>query len=238
MGLLKSIDSVPGIDYYDYRDNDYYNKYCYRARFSIVGVRYTWYVTSADEYFERLQGRGWYSMKSKDKDAIQQNKDIITNFINWRNKVKKLKTCTIRIEGNSIAVFSNDLTFLKSIENEIPNITLDYTQVQKAPFFGVKYFVRKPKHKFRVYLKPIRVEADSIVRLKDVVQKTKKIYPSSALRFWCANALNNQSSYKFRWLSANHFIDYDDEQNISYLALVLDNILGKRYKLEQRPEEI
>ena len=51
MGLLKSVKDVPGIDFYEYRDSDYYNKYEYRARFNLVGVRYTWYVendSSAD----------------------------------------------------------------------------------------------------------------------------------------------------------------------------------------------
>ncbi len=236
MGLLKSIDNVPGIDYYDYRDYDYYSKYVYRARFAITGVRYTWYCNTADEYLERLNGRGWYSMKAKEKDTILQNVENITNFINWRNKVKKLKTCTIRIESNSVAVFSNDLTFLKNIEQEIPGVSIDYTEVQKAPYFGVKYFVRNPKHKYRVYLKPIRVDADTIVSLKDVIKRTKFIYPSSALRFWTANALNNQGNYRYRWLSASHFIDYDDEHNLSYLSLMLDKVLGKRYKLEKRPD--
>ena len=34
------------------------------------------------------------------------------------------------------------------------------------------------------------------------------------------------------------FIDYDDESTISYLALIYGDMLGKRYKLEQRPEAI
>ena len=71
MGLLKSIDDVPGIDYYEYRDSDYYNKYSYRARFSIVGVRYTWYVKDPQEFEDRLlKGKGFYSLKPKDKVEV------------------------------------------------------------------------------------------------------------------------------------------------------------------------
>ena len=51
MGLLKLADDNPDVDFYEYRDQHYYNKYEYRARFNLVGVRYTWYIendSSAD----------------------------------------------------------------------------------------------------------------------------------------------------------------------------------------------
>ena len=35
MGLLKSVNDVPGIDYYEYRDGLYYNSHEYRMRVSI-----------------------------------------------------------------------------------------------------------------------------------------------------------------------------------------------------------
>lgn len=236
MGLLKSIDNVPGIDYYDYRDTDYYNKYNYRARFKLFGVRYTWYCKTADEFEDRLNGKGWYSLKAKDKIEVLKNKDALKSFINWRLKFKSSKDLTVRIEGSSVAIFSNSLSFLKNIEQEIPNVSLDYTEVQKSAFVGVKHFVREPKHKFRVYLKSKRIEGESIVQLKDSMKRTKGLYPSSALVFWAEEASRNQGHWKFRFTSASHFIDYDDESTLSYLALLHGDMLGKRYKLEKRPD--
>jgi len=236
MGLLKSIDNVPGIDYYDYRDSDYYNKYVYRARFSIVGVRYTWYAKTPDEFVERLNNKGFYSLSAKDKINVINALPQLTAFIDWKMKVKKLKNHTIRIEHNSIAVFSNDLSFLQTIENEIPGIAVDYTEAQKSAYVGIKHFVNKPKHNYRVYLKSKRIEHETAKQLKDSITRTKGLYPSSALKFWVNNASINQNNWRYRWSSASHFIDYDDESTLSYLALLHGDLLGKRYKLEKRPD--
>ena len=50
--------------------------------------------------------------------------------------------------------------------------------------------------------------------------------------------INYIFSWKYRYTNANHFIEYDDESTLSYLALMHGEILGKRYKLEKRPEPI
>jgi hypothetical protein len=42
--------------------------------------------------------------------------------------------------------------------------------------------------------------------------------------------------WTFRYTSAAHFIDYDDESTLSYLALMHGEVLGKKYKLEKRPD--
>lgn len=237
MGLLKSIDDVPGIDYYEYRDSDYYNKYLYRARFNIVGVRYTWYVKDPQEFEDRLlKGKGFYSLKPKDKVEIVNVLPTLRAFIEWRVKHRQLKTCTIRVEHNSVSVFSNDLSFLQGIEKDVPGIKVDYTEVQKAQFVGVKHFVHQPKHKYRVYLKSKRIEQELVKQLKDSISRTKGLYPSSALKFWANNASSNQSHWRYRFSSASHFIDYDDESTLSYLALLHGELLGKRYKLEKRPD--
>ena len=54
MGLLKSVSDVPGIDFYDYRESTYYNKYQYRARFNLFGVRYTWYSKNSADFIRRI----------------------------------------------------------------------------------------------------------------------------------------------------------------------------------------
>ena len=51
-------------------------------------------------------------------------------------------------------------------------------------------------------------------------------------------AKNNQNSWRYRFSSSTHFIDYDDESILSYIALMHGDMLGKRYKLEKLPEDI
>jgi len=243
MGLLKSVEDIPGIDFYEYRDQHYYNKYEYRARFNLVGVRYTWYIKhDIQELVDRLEAPavGYnYNTISYERDEVRENLTILAAFLKWRNELKERKNSTIRIEHNTVAVFSNDLQELKDIVNYIPGIEIDVTQSQISNFIGVKHFVRKPNHKFRVYLKSRRVEGTFAVDLNDMFKKNKSIYPSPALKHWAKGSVHNtQHSWRYRFSNASHFIDYDDESVLSYLALIYGDMLGKRYKLEKRPEAI
>jgi hypothetical protein len=240
MGLLKLAENVPGIDFYEYRDQHYYNKYEYRARFNLFGVRYTWYIKDdIQELIDRLDTKNNYSIRlEEDRDLIRENLPKLDAFIQWRTGQKNKKNSTIRIEGNTVAVFSNDLVELKHIETAINGIEVDYTQAQMSNYIGVKHFVRRPKHNFRIYLKSRRVEGSFAEDLHNMFKNNKKLYPSPALRHWALGCKNNQNGWRYRFSNANHFIDYDDESTLSYLALMHGDMLGKRYKLEKRPEEV
>jgi len=244
MGLLKSVKDVPGIDFYEYRDGDYYNKYEYRARFNLVGVRYTWYIKSnIQELVDRLDaptvGLSYHRI-SYERDEVRENLSKLEKFIHWRNDIKKKKTVSIRVESNTVAIFSNDLAELQNIINYIPGIEIDYTQVQKSDFIGVKHFVRQPKYKFRVYMKSKRIEGSFAVDLNNTFEKNKELHPSPALKHWAKGSVinGNQHSWRYRYSNASHFIDYNDESTLSYLALLYGDMLGKRYKLEKRPDPI
>jgi hypothetical protein len=237
MGLLKSVDNVPGIDFYEYRDSDYYNKYEYRARFKLVGVRHTWFIKAdIQELVDRLSRPQQFYSVNYDREEALENIPTLDLFVKWRNASKKKKQTTIRIEHNTVAVFSNTLQVLKDIETAIPGLTIDYTQVQRANFVGIKHFVREPKHKFRVYLKSRRVESSFAQDLSDLLKKNTSLLPSTALKHWALRSKANASGWRYRYSSASHFIDYDDESMLSYLALMHGNMLGKRYKLEKRPD--
>jgi hypothetical protein len=57
MALLKSVDNVPGINFYEYRDREFYNKYDYRMRVKIPCVKYTWYCKKPEDLDTKLKGR-------------------------------------------------------------------------------------------------------------------------------------------------------------------------------------
>ena len=214
-----------------------YNEY--RARFNLVGVRYTWYIKhDIQELVERLEAPATaYNRLAYERNEVRENLAILSSFLKWRNDLKKKKNSTIRIEHNTVGVFSNDLQELKDIVNYIPGIEIDVTQSQISNFIGVKHFVRKPNHKFRVYLKSRRVEGTFAIDLNDMFKKNKSLYPSPALKHWAKGSVHNtQHSWRYRFSNASHFIDYDDESVLSYLALIYGDMLGKRYKLEKRPD--
>jgi hypothetical protein len=240
MGLLKSVDNVPGIDYYEYRDEDYYNKYTFRVRFKLPGARYTWYCKTPEDLDKRLEGKNlqYSNIRSEDRQEVIAKRQAIKNFITWRNSKRKEKTATIRVEHNTVAVFSNDLQMLKDLEKIDPTLEYDYTEVQKAEYAGTKHFVNEPKHKFRIYLKSKRVSSDFAKDLSDLINRTPTLYPSDALKIWLREAVKqgNQSHWRYRYCSSSYSINYNDESTLSYIALMHGDMLGKRYKLEKRPE--
>ncbi len=87
MGLLKSVKDVPGIDFYEYRDSDYYNKYEYRARFQLVGVRYTWYIKhNIQELVDRLDAPAVglsYHRITYERDEVRENLSKLEKFIHF-----------------------------------------------------------------------------------------------------------------------------------------------------------
>jgi len=241
MGLLKLVDDIPGVDFYEHRDQLYYNKYEYRARFILVGVRYTWYLENdIQELVKRLDAPPEsYGRIHYDRDEIRENLPKLEKFIHWRNDIKKKKTSTIRVEHNAISVFSNDLQELKDIESNIPGVIIDITQAQTSNYIGIKHFARQPRHKFRVYLKSKRVEGSFAESLHNLFKKNKDLHPCLSLKIWAKGSVNsNQVSWRYRFSSATHFIDYDNESVLSYLALMHGDMLGKRYKLEKRPDPV
>lgn len=239
MGLLKSVDNVPGIDYYEYRDSQYYNKYEYRLRVKIPGVRYTWWCKKPEELDIKIKGntKKYGTIRKEDKQDVVDNCDAIKKVITLTTE-KKAKGIGIRIEYETMAVFSNDLTVLKDFETKLgPNYKCDYTQVQTSEYVGIKHFVNDPPHNYRVYLKSKRVEDSFRAEMRDFISKQTQLHPSPSFTRWLSDK-DRHFSWKYRWTSSSHFIDYDDESTLSYLALMHGEMLGKKYKLEKRPDNI
>jgi len=240
MGLLKSVSDVPGIDFHDYRDSSYYSKYLYRLRLSIPGVRYAWY-SDIETLKLRLAGKSKLYSKLRDdaKKEITENLVPIERLITFRAAAKKDKNIGLRSEGDTIAVFSNDLQYLQDIKSQYTNdvnVVTDMTEVITSNLVGIKHFVNKPKFNYRVYLKSKRAPDGFKEELKKFLDKNKKTLSSSpAMSKW----VREKTVINYWWgnyMSSHYFIDYNEESTLSYLALLYGDMLGKRYKLEKRPE--
>lgn len=237
MGLLKSTDSTPGIDYHEYRDNQYYGKYEYRLRINIgnTSIMYVGWCKNVAELealvSDSTNNRWPYIPKAQQPDILS-NLDTLKTLITFKTKHKKTKDALIRVEYNTAGVYSNDLALLKQLEIDLgTKYTYDYTQVQAAVYAGVKYFVHEPKHKYRIYLKSKKTTMEFRKNFKDMIARMPSLYPSSALSVWLSRTTSS-----WPWSSAMHYIDYDDEATLSYLSLMHDGVFGKRYKLEKRPD--
>lgn len=235
MGLLKSVKGIDNIDYYEYREHQYFNKYDYRLRLKIPCARYTYFCKKQSDLIRKLDTDeiNAYWVKKEDRDAVLKNLEALNYLIDLQTKRKILKSFTIRQEGNHVSIFSNEIDFINKITKDLSKkYVLDTSQVQVSSFTGVKTFVNKPKHNFRVYFKTKRVNDNLHDTLREILNKQKNLYPSTALKKWLYETRYNQWSYFF--LSSSYFIEYDDESYLSYLAIMCSEILGRKYKLEQR----
>ena len=238
MGLLRSVKDVPNIDYYEYKENTYYNKYLYRAKFSISGLCHTYNVKDSKGLVERVNATGYLRLRADRKAIVLENKQLLSSYIDWRNAHKKQGHITFRLEGDTASIYSNDLELLLTLKN-IP-VEVEITEVKLEQFAGTKYYVRTPKHKYRIYLKTVYIKDKTFITdLDNTLKKSKELVPSPSLKGWLRGYKNSHLySWRYRYASGSHSIDYDNESTLSYLVLMYGDMLGKRYKLEKRPEPV
>jgi len=237
MGLLRSVKDIPNIDYYEYKDNNYYNKHRYRAKFSIDGLSFTNYAKTVDDLINRLNETGYRKIRPDRKALVMEKITELSNFIDWRNSNKK--SVTFRLEMDTMSVYSNNLELLLTLK-DLGLVTVKITEVQLEQFAGTKYYVNEPKHKYRIYLKSKYIEEKNFIKdLHDTIKKSKELVPSNALKIWLNDYIRRPiaslNSWSYRYTSGTHSIDYDNESTLSYLILMYGHMLGKRYKLEKRP---
>lgn len=241
MGLLKLVDNVPGIDYYEYRDNQYYNKYEYRMRVEIPCVRYTWWCKTEDDLVAKIAGKvkKYGSIKKEDHTNVVVHQDALKIVIRLQQDRKKSKDLGLRIEGKTVALFSNDLSKLQDVASQFGSMyTTDYTQVQTSQYAGVKHFVDEPEYKYRVYMRTKRVEPEFAKDMLALIERSPDLEPSNAFLNWLKNASINTYGWRYRFCSSSYSINYNDESTLSYLALMHGDFLGKKYKLEKRPDPV
>ena len=246
MGLLRSVDYLPGIDQVEYREQYYFNKYMYRAKLTMAGIRKTSYIDDFEEFKSRFSNEvnqpSYTTLNLDTKKEILKNFPFIKRYIKWKIEHRENKDITIRQEWDTVSVFSNDLSFLQGLRKLGTKVAIEFTKVECQSEVGVKYFMQEPKHKYRVYIKSKRISDEVLNELRRLLISTD-LFPSTALRIWLETdewTTNTPIRVPFRspWTSQTHFIEYDNESSLSYLALLYGNLLSKRYKLEKRPEPV
>lgn len=228
---MESLKLIEEVDTIEYREHLYYKKYRYKAAFRLDGIYYTW-LAKEDKNFGDAYIY-WHNNKSlhfrhEKHTQVMQNIPILNQFVDWRRKHEDL--ITVRIEGNYASVFSNDLPLLKSL-NFIDNLHVSYAKAEYPIISGVKTFKNEPPYNYRIYLKSKIIESSVIEHFKETLKNNSNLHPCKSLLKW----LRRPQKTNFRYTSAHHFVDYDDENVISYLSLLHGELLGKKFKLEKRP---
>lgn len=243
--MFKRVTNVPNVDYYEYRDIQYYNKYRYKAIIKFPGIHIAGRAKTVSNlsYFAASSMKSQYGISGK---TVAANLTPLTNFVVWKNKNKKSGDATVRVEYASATAYSTDLELLLSLKQLLPDAGIEITESQITTFSGTKYYAKEPKHKYRIYLKRkylVYGNSDTtpfICELHEFLAKNKSLFPSKSLihwtKFW-ARAVN-KNTYQFRFTDARHYIEYNDESTLSYMMLMFGEYFGKRYKLEKRPEVV
>jgi hypothetical protein len=225
----------------------YYKQYQYKARFLLDGVslaarsinipQLEKWIANQLKYYDRFSSQ--IALTSK---RLQSNKEALGKFLLWKSKYEG--SIKIRTEGASCTVFANDLKVLKKLE-KIATSDVVYNRVE---LYGDPETIDlvDPKHKYRVYLKSKRVAdyhafGTELTEFFELHKKT--LFPCPALKLWAWEASNPSRnapatallySYRYNWLPAKYFIEYDNESTMTLLSFVLDGYLKKSHKVVQR----
>ena len=225
--MRKAID-VPGIDFVETRTKPYYNKYLYKIRVKLYGLGILWDILDVSSFREKLDNIN--SLKTNVQ--LQKNRLNLEKFIEWKFGEERKGKCSIRIDRNAACVFSNDLNYLKEVSDLFEDCDVIFVMVEVMHSAGVMYFKRKPKNNFRVYLQYTRVSNDECKNFIKYIKTKSGFNPSYSFSRWMDRAAKG-TSYG---VHSSFFFDLDDEKDIFVILLKYSNIIGKHFKLEQRPE--
>ena len=237
MALLKSATNSLGVDLQEYRDELYYSQYQYRCRITIPHFRRAQYY-APDEFEQMVLGKSKkiIRIEQDERDILIHHLPSIKTVLQYRIDSKKNKSSKVRGEYDTISVFSNDLQSLHDNFDKLTDVCVDFTEAVTTGYSGVKTFANEPKHNYRIYFKSKRIPEDFKDGLKKILTTNTQLRPSPALKMWLYQKEDSQWYWNLRYLSSSYFIDYNDESYLSYLALMYDGMLGRKYKLQKRAD--
>ena len=222
------------------RDNLYFNKYLYRAFIKSPNLYWVQYCKDIDEYCERItaEQEEWQSKSDSDKDnqywwGNKYTPDpidyaLVTHLFKLRKKYLSDKTIGIRNEGNTVCIYTNEISIINGIAKVKPNAILNEAMVSPT---GIKYFKNEPPAKYRAYLSNKQMPAEFKTDMLEYLERTPDIRPSKSFEGWLLPKRYHHSTV---WLWSNYFVDYDDERNLMMMMLMFPGAIGKTYKLEKK----
>lgn len=229
---------------YEIKNKLYFNKFEYKAVCSIQGAAYTYYTPDLETFVSRMEKlRDLHSKGNKPIDRFgirtmdqewteyweEVNVDQISQFLTWRNTVKKEK-CMIRIQGDSVSFFSNDLHLLETL------VSIDHkVSFYQAHVLGTDtiYFAKTPKYKYRTFFKGKRCNEDFYQNVLEFSQRYPNTKVSKGLISYAQQRKNAFSRYMY--LHGSYHVDYNDPGMLTILHMLFPSMIAKTYSLDKRP---
>lgn len=217
------------------RNKLYFNKFKYRAVIYVQGAAYTYYTHDLETFIARMEklrdNKPRYGVRVM-KDDWQEywedvNLDRISRLITWRNLVNKEK-CLIRIQGDHVSFFSNELPLLQTLNSIDPNVRFTEVACYQS---DTMYFKKTPKYKYRTYFKARRMPED----FSDNIRTLQDMYKSLNFSKSIFTSLFHNNWHQFRYMHGSYFVEYNDEQMRTILAMWFPTMLAKTYSLAKEP---
>lgn len=217
------------------RNKLYFNRFKYRAVVQIQGAAYTYYTPDLETFISRMEKLrdnkpryGVRVMHDEWKEYWDEvDLDRISQLITWRNVVSKDK-CLIRIQGDNVSFFSNELPLLQTLDSIDPKVDITEAVCYEPDYM---YFKKQPKYKFRTYFKGKRMPKD----FSDNCRTLQDMYKSLNFSKGLFISLFHNNWHPYRYMHGSYFVEYNDEQMLTILSMWFPDMLAKTYSLAKEP---
>lgn len=217
------------------RNKLYFNKFKYRAVTRVQGAAYTYYTPDLETFITRMEKLrdhkpryGVRVLKDDWKEYWEEvNLDQISQLLTWRNLVSKEK-CLIRIQGDYVSFFSNELPLLETLDSIDKNVEFTEAVCYKSNYM---YFKKEPKYKFRTYFKGKRMPKD----FSENIQNLDNMYGSLNFSPAIFKSLFHNNWHPYRYMHGSYFVEYNDEHMLTILSMWFPDMLAKTYVLAKEP---
>ncbi len=222
------------------RNKLYFNKFKYKAVCLVQGAAYTYYTPDLETFVARMEKlrdmrstSNKYGIRTMDQEWKEYWEEVdvnrISQFLTWRNTIKKEK-CMIRIQGNTVSFFSDDIELLKTLSSVDNNLSFYEAEVLGQ---DTLYFAKKPKYEFRTFFKGKRCPEDFLNNLLEFSKRYPTAKVSKGLLAYADSRKNNIT--RFMYMHSSYFVDYNDAAMASILHMLFPGMVGKTYSLSKRP---
>jgi hypothetical protein len=215
------------------RQQLFYKKFLYKVQVEAKGAlllnkQIKSYNLLVDKY-KGMENCLWKKWKICNIPFKSIDKNIITSLINFIQKHKHNSECMLRFE-NHMCMYTNSYDLVKELINIYEHSIVE--KVHNIPPEGILYFSKEPTHKYRVYCKNTRIPVEEFERFTEILHTNDDLFPSENLK----RRIERRFNVSHRYIDGSDFINYNNESIITYVGLMFGEILGKKYKLEKRPD--
>lgn len=219
------------------RSSLFFGKYKYRAKCRVNGAGYTYYTKNLEEFKIKMAKRAeraptYVEVMLPDWRRRVDHIDYeqIGRYFDWRDSANS-ETYMLRIQGDNISFFSDDIELLKTLDNIDNDLEISIAEIIGK---NVLYFKKEPEYKFRTFFRGKKMPDNfrqDVVQFIERYSNTANICP--ALKKLVSDDTGRKHWYSY--LHSSYYVDYNDESTLTLLHMFFGSMLAKTYSLEKEP---